>query len=330
MLSVICPIYNEEKYIETCIKSILAQDYPKSDLEVIFVDGMSTDMTREIVARYTTNYSFVRLIDNPNKTVPHAMNIGIQAANGDVIIRLDAHALYAPNYFRVLVHYLQELNVDNVGAFCNTDVLIKSPKTLSIKEVLSNKFGVGNSLFRTGVDKVIEVDTVPFGCWKREVFDKYGIYDVRLVRNQDIEFNKRIIRGGGKILIVPDTYCTYYARETYKALSKNNYGNGKWNVMTVFYTRQPNSLSIRHFVPLLFVLSLIVPSLLAICYWPFIFITLLSLLTYLLLVTIICVDLVRKKKLNFWYLFASFVVLHISYGCGSLVGVLYLPFLLKK
>ena len=242
-LSVICPIYNEEKYIGQFLDSLLKQDYPKDDLEILLVDGMSKDKTRDIVAGYTAQYPFIRLIDNPDKIVPYAMNRGIEAAKGNVIMRLDAHASYQPDYFSVLVSGLKRLHADNVGTVCKTDVLNKTPKTLAIREVLGNKFGVGNSTFRTGIDREQEVETVPFGCWPREVFEKYGKYDVRLVRNQDIELNKRIIRGGGKIYILPDTYCTYLARETWRALAKNNYGNGKWNILTVYYTKTFSSLS---------------------------------------------------------------------------------------
>ena len=330
MLSVICPIYNEEKYIAKCIDSILAQDYPKDDLEVIFVDGMSTDKTRKIVAEYAGKYDFIRLLDNLDRIVPPAMNMGIRAAKGDVIMRLDAHTTYASNYFSVLVKSLSELGADNVGAVCHTDVLNKTPKALAIKEVLSNKFGVGNSAFRIGVDRVMEADTVPFGCWKREVFDEYGFFDVRLVRNQDIELNKRILRNGGKIYVVPDTYCTYLARETYRALAKNQYGNGKWNIFTVAITKHFNSLSIRHFIPLIFVLSLILPLLCAILYWPFALISLLSLVAYLGLIGAISAKLSISKKINFIYLLTSFLVLHLSYGLGSLIGILSLPFQSKK
>ena len=329
MLSVICPIYNEEKYIANCIESILLQDYPKDDLEVLFVDGMSKDRTREIVAEYTRKYPFIRLIDNPEKIVPYAMNYGIRASKGEVIIRLDAHATYEKNYFSALVRRLNELGADNVGSVCKTDVLNKTPKTLAIREVLSNKFGVGNSVFRRGIDKVMEVDTVPFGCWRRDVFDKYGLYDLRLVRNQDIELNKRILRGGGKIFIVPDTYCTYLARETFKGLAKNNYGNGKWNILTVHYTKQVNSLSIRHFIPLAFVLSLILPVIASIFYLPLIALAALSLIAYVLLLGLISIKLSFSKKLNFFYLLASFLVLHLSYGWGSLVGICKVLFHLK-
>ena len=327
MLSVICPIYNEEKYIAKCIDSILAQDYPKDDLEIIFVDGMSKDRTREIISDYTNKYPFIRIIDNPERIVPPAMNKGIKVAKGDIIMRLDAHATYEINYFSVLVDALKKLGADNVGAVCKTDVLNRTPKTLAIREVLSNKFGVGNSVFRTGVDKVMEVDTVPFGCWKREVLEKYGLYDVRLVRNQDIELNKRILRGGGKIYIVPNTCCTYLARETFKGLAKNNYDNGKWNILTVFYTKQFSSLSIRHFIPLLFVLSLIIPTVLSLAYVPFIILSLLSLLAYVSLLGFISLKLSLNKQLNFIYLLNGFLVLHLSYGWGSLMGILKLPFI---
>lgn len=327
MLSVICPIYNEEKYIAECIDSILEQDYPKDDLEVLFVDGMSTDRTREIVSGYIAKYPYIQLLDNPERIVPYAMNRGIKSCRGDVVIRLDAHATYASNYFSELVGSLNRLGADNVGCVCKTDVMNKTPKTLAIREVLSNKFGVGNSIFRTGIDKEQEVDTVPFGCWRRDVFDKYGLYDVRLVRNQDIELNKRIIRGGGKIYIVPGTYCIYLARETYGKLAKNNYGNGKWNILTVCYTKQLKSLSLRHFIPLLFVLSLIIPNLLAFFWSPMVLISLLSLFAYTGLLGSVSLKLSIDKRLSFGYLLRTFIVLHLSYGWGSLVGILKLPFL---
>jgi glycosyltransferase involved in cell wall biosynthesis len=329
-LSVVVPICNEEKYIRACIESIIKQDFPKDDLEVIFVDGMSSDKTRLIISDYIEQYPFICIVDNPQKIVPVAMNIGIRASKGEVIIRLDAHACYTENYFSVLCDYLNILDAENVGAACVTDVLNRTPKSLAIKEVLSNKFGVGNSVFRTGVNKIMQVDTVPFGCWKRSVFDKYGYYDERLVRNQDIEFNKRIIRNGGKIFLVPYTSCTYLARETFVDLAKNNYSNGFWNILTVFYTKQINSLSIRHFIPLLFLLSLLVPSLLSLFVPTFILITLLSAILYFLFTSVISLHLSIKKRLNYIYLVIAFAVLHFSYGIGSFVGLCKLPFLRLK
>ena len=326
MLTIICPIYNEEKYIARCIESIMAQDYPKDDLEVLFVDGMSTDRTREIIASYLPQCPYLRVLDNPHKIVPYAMNKGISEAKGNIIMRIDAHTFYEPNYCSAIVKRLKELDAENVGCVCKTDVLNKTPKTLAIREVLSNKFGVGNSAFRTGIDGVKEVDTVPFGCWPKRVFEKYGLYDVRLVRNQDIELSKRIINGGGKIYIIPDTFCTYLARETFSGLAKNNFGNGKWNILTVYYTRQMKSLSLRHFIPLLFLLSLVLPLLLAFVWWPFALVSAASLLAYTCLLSAVSLKLAVTKKLNFFYLLWSFITLHCSYGWGSLMGILSLPF----
>lgn len=321
MISIICPIYNEEKYIEKCINSILGQDYPRHEMEILLIDGMSNDKTREIVQFYQQQYPFIRLLDNPDRIVPFALNIGIKEAKGDVLIRLDAHAYYPTNYFSCLVQNLVHFNVDNIGAVCKTDVFTKNAKTLSIKEVLSNRFGVGNSLFRIGIKTAMEVDTVPFGCWRKDVFDKYGLFDTRLVRNQDIEFNKRILRNGGKIMIIPDTYSIYYARETFQSIMKNNYENGKWNILTIKITKQLKSLSIRHFMPLLFLLSLIIPSALSSFYFPLIFVSLASLLLYTLMVMIISLRISIRKRLNLFYLMISFFSLHLSYGYGSLVGI---------
>ncbi|MEY8687213.1 glycosyltransferase family 2 protein [Bacteroides sp. AN502(2024)] len=326
MLSVICPIYNEEKYIGACIESILAQDYPKDDLEVIFADGMSTDRTREIVAAYMAKYPWIRLIDNPDRIVPPALNKAIEASCGDIIMRLDAHASYADNYFSALVSGIDKYEADNIGAVCKTDVLNKTPRSLAIRAVLAHPLGVGNSTFRTGISEVKEVDTVPFGCWKRSVFERFGRFDERLVRNQDIEFNKRIHRGGGKIVIIPDTYSTYYARETYSKLAKNNYGNGKWNILTVWYTRQFKSLSLRHFIPLVFILSLILPVVAALFWTPMIWLAVFSLLGYTIVISAVSLDIAKKQKLRFINLFKTFFVLHLSYGWGSLSGIIETPF----
>lgn len=192
--------------------------------------------------------------------------------------------------------------------------------------MLSNKCGVGNSTFRTGIEGVKAVDTVPFGCWPKRVFEKYGQFDVRLVRSQDIELNKRIINGGGKICIIPDTFCTYLARETFGGVAKNNFGNGRWNMLTVYYTRQMKSLSLRHFIPLLFVLGLVLPALVGIFWHPALLLSAFVLLAYLLVMGAVSAKLAVQKHLNFFYLLWSFITLHYSYGCGSLLGILSLPF----
>ena len=330
MTTIICPIYNEEKYIASCIESIIAQDYPKEDLEVLFVDGMSNDHTREIVLTSSKEYTHIHLLDNPHRIVPHALNIGIKNATGDIIVRIDAHASFPNNYISTLIHYLRTLpNAQNVGAPCVTKTLGTTDKAKAIVAVLSNPFGVGDSTFRLGVKDVQKVDTVPFGCWKKQTLEDIGLFDTRLIRNQDIELNKRILKSGGSIYLVPDTYCTYYARETYKSLAKNNYGNGKWNILTLYYTKEMRSLSLRHFVPLLFLLSLLLPLLgMPLC--PFLgLLSALSGVCYGLLISIISWQIAKKQHINLFTVIATFITLHLSYGTGSLIGILTLPLIRK-
>ena len=319
-ISIIVPIYNENKYIKNCLESILESDYNQNDMEIILVDGGSSDGTLKIIEEYQQKYENIVLLNNPKKIVPISMNIAIKVAKGEYIIRLDAHASYPENYFSKLIEWHKKLNADNVGAVIVTQVKNLTKKSASIKEVLSHKFGVGNSDFRTGIKEVKEVDTVPFGCYKKEVFSKYGLYDERLVRNQDIELNKRIINGGGKIYLVPDVRCTYFARENFRALAKNNYSNGFWNILTAYYTQTLSSLSLRHFIPLIFLLSLLLPVFFSLFIPKFIYIGLFSLVSYFALVIIISLQL-RKKENSFFYLIMSFFTLHISYGMGSLMGI---------
>jgi glycosyltransferase involved in cell wall biosynthesis len=319
-ISIIIPTLNEEKYIKSCMDSILDSTYDKDKMEILIIDGMSCDKSREIIHSYMQKYNFIKLIDNVKKIVPVAMNIGIKQARGEYIVRLDAHASYPKDYFSKLIKWHKKLDADNVGAIIRTEVKNNTPKANSIAKVLSCKFGVGNSDFRVGVDEPKEVDTVPFGCYKKDVFEKYGLYDERLVRNQDIELNRRIISKKGKVYLVPDIECVYYAREEFKQLAKNNFANGKWNILTAFYTKTLSSLSLRHFIPLMFVLSLILPILGAVFYPKLIYISLLSLISYIGLVIIISIKL-NDKNTKLIYLIWSFIVLHISYGVGSLVGL---------
>lgn len=303
---------------------MVEQDIDQEKIEIIFVDGRSTDKTREIIEGLQKKYPQIKLLDNPERTVPYAMNYGIKAALGDIIIRIDAHAQFDSNYVSVLSKALIELEATNVGAVCKTDVINKTPKSLAIREVLSNKFGVGNSLFRIGIDKITAVDTVPFGCYRKEVFEEYGLYNPKLTRNQDIELNKRILRNGGKIYLIPDTSCTYFAREEFSALAKNNFQNGKWNLLMMKYTKNLDSLSFRHFIPFIFVMSIILPLLLALIWTPFLFLSALSLISYSALIGLISLKVAMNNKLHFPSLFMAFLTLHFSYGIGSLVGLIQL------
>lgn len=316
LVSIIIPLMNEEKYIDRCIQSIISQDYPLANMEVIFVDGQSNDDSTKIIDRYIQQYKGkVKLFENNNKTVPYAMNIGIKNSKGKYIVRLDAHSEYPNNYITSCISALERTNSDNAGGLAITKGYGLIGESFST--VLSSKFGVGNSGFRTNAMSGY-VDTVPFGTFKRETFSKYGLYDERLTRNQDYELNYRIRKNGGRIYLDSTIKLIYYCRNTVPGILKQSYENGKWNVIT--YKLCPGSMSLRHFIPLLFLLSLLAFPVLSMISPLFLLIFEFELLLYFFLDIIYSFkSRVRTQiKLALIILFPTF---HISYGFGSLVGL---------
>jgi glycosyltransferase involved in cell wall biosynthesis len=321
IISIVVPCLNEEFHIAACIESLLDNQTSDFKIEIIIVDGMSTDNTRKIVQHKQKYHSEIKLIENPHKKTPFALNLGVKNATGDYILIASAHSAFTKSYIQTLLNFQKQLNADVVGGMMKTDIKSNHSKTKAIKEVLSHRFGVGNSIFRVGASKPKLVDTVPFGLYKKTLFEEIGYYDERLIRNHDMELSKRFLAAGKTIYIIPDAVCTYYARETFSAIAKNNYNNGLWNILTVKYTHKMTSLSLRHFIPLCFILSLVVPLLLSFLYQPLLWITVWSASHYLGLLAIISARLAVRKKLHFFYLLWSFIVLHFSYGFGSLVGI---------
>lgn len=323
MLSVICPTYNEEKYIAACIDSILAQDYPQEDLEVLFADGMSTDKTRDIIREYMEKYPFIRLLDNPKRIVPPALNIAIKEAKGDIIMRLDAHAIYPTNYFSVLVERLTKLNADNVGGVCRTLPINDTPVCKAIAIASSSPFGMGNSYFRIGADHEMCVDTVPFGCFRRDIFDRIGYFDEDLVRNQDDEFNGRIVKNGGRIFLIPSVVIDYFARDSIKKVAKMFYQYGLFKPLVNKKLGQP--ATIRQFFPPLFVLGLIL-GLIVSCFSKLIMVLyILVLCAYLFLAITFGTRSTHNLRI-LAILTATFFTIHVSYGWGYLTGIYKLLF----
>lgn len=317
IVSVIMPLRNEEKYIKECIESLLLQNYPQKKMEWIFVDGESIDNTVSIIECFQKQYpDLIYLYHNPNFTVPYAMNIGIKNARGKYIVRLDAHADYAQDYIAKCVYYLDLIpEVDNVGGIAITKG--KTPWGDTIAKMLSTKFGVGNSQFRINGTGGF-VDTVPFGAFRKEVFERLGGYDVRLTRNQDNEMNYRIRKNGGKIYMASDIRFIYYCRESVKGICNMALQNGKWNVITMKLV--PGSMGCRHFIPFIFVLSIIILLTSSIFYHNLAYLLLIEVFIYLIcnfyFSTMIAGD--SKQFLQLLYLYPLF---HFSYGCGSLLGI---------
>lgn len=318
-ISVVMPVYNEEKYIENCIDSLLLQDYPQECMEWIFVDGMSSDRTRELIGSYIEKYpKLIKLLSNPNKTVPYAMNIGIKEVKGKYIIRLDAHADYSKDYISKCVYCLDTTDADNVGGVAETKS--KGFVGSAIAKMLSSRFGVGNSEFRTNGESGY-VDTVPFGAFRREVFEKWGGYDERLTRNQDNEMNYRIRKNGGKIYLSSDIKLSYYCRDSIKGISDMALKNGMWNVITMKLC--PGSMGVRHFIPLAFLLSIIILPIAGIIYHPISWLFALEMVLYFGLDCLFSAKQASGLK-EFLLLVLLFPVFHITYGVGSLKGILKL------
>lgn len=319
IVSVVMPVYNEEKYIEKCVDSLLLQDYPHNCMEWIFVDGCSKDRTVELLEKYQRKYpALIKILHNPHKIVPYAMNIGIEASKGKYIVRLDAHADYSADYISKCVYYLENTDAENVGGLAETKA--NGFMGNAIAKMLSSKFGVGNSQFRTN-GKSGYVDTVPFGAFKREVFSKYGGYDERLVRNQDNEMNYRIRKNGGKIYLSNDIHLSYYCRDSIKGISAMARKNGMWNIITMRLC--PGAMGMRHFIPLLFVVSIFVLALLGIVHPLFWIILGIELGLYLLLDIVFSVKLSGSVR-EFFALMILFPIFHFTYGCGSIIGILKL------
>lgn len=318
-VSLVIPCRNEERHIGIFLDSLTRIDYPKGKLEILFIDGMSTDKTKEIVLSYRDRL-LVSVIDNPKKITPVALNIGIRNSSGEYIIILSSHTKIPDNFVMKNIETILSTGADCVGGVIETVPPIDSVIAKSISFVLSNRFGVGNSIFRTGTDKLLEVDTVPYGCYKRSVFDKFGYFNDNLVRNQDIELNLRIKNGGGRIVLNPEIKSVYFSRDTLKGLFKQNFWNGFWVFYSLKFAKLPFSL--RHTVPAVFVLTLIV-SLLLSKYTFFKTIFWLTLGSYLMANVFFSVQISKSKGFKYFlYNIISFFTLHISYGLGSLWGII--------
>lgn len=329
--TIIIPTRNEEKYIDDLINSIVNQDYDKAQFEVIIADGLSTDSTIDIIKNYSNKYPFIRLIDNPHKTVPYALNLGIKHAIGDIIIRMDAHVIYPSNYVSTLVYYLQKLNANNVGALMETLPGSDTKVAKSIAISLSSIFGVGNATFRLNKkvsEEFIPVDTVPFGCYRKEVFSRIGLFDEQLTRNQDNEFNERLLKAGGKIYLIPSLRIKYYARETYSKLYRMFFQYGYFGPLVDLKLKRPTRL--RRYIPTLFVLALVAVPLAGLLVPLFFHLWLFVVLLYVVAAfSFAAYECVKRSQIVLvpfvmWAYFTS----HISYGLGYLSG--FIDFVVRR
>ena len=248
LVSIVLPTWREERYIQTCLECILGQDYPAHRLEVLVVDGMSDDRTREIVRGFSKQHPQIRLLDNRDRLQSPGLNLGIQASRGSIVVRMDAHSEYAPDYIRKCVETLRLTGSDNVGG-------PQRPRARNFFQrmvacALDSRLGTGGAAFRhAGRDGY--VDTVFPGAFRREALRRVGLFDPGAITNEDAEINQRIIESGGKIYLNSDIQCYYYPRESFRSLAWQYFRYGRGRART--FLKHRNVLRISSFVPFLFV-----------------------------------------------------------------------------
>ncbi len=316
-VTVIMPIRNEAAFIGRSLGAVLAQDYPHDLLDVLVVDGRSTDKTREVVCSVANGYTRVRLLDNPAGIVATGLNLALKEARGDVIVRVDGHCEVPPHYVRTCVKHLDEDKVDGVGGAVRTvgDTLTAR----AIATAMSCQFGVGNSAFRTtrGVSQL--TDTVAFPAYTRAAIARAGPYDEELVRNQDDEYNYRLRSLGARILLAGDVESIYHGRASLRRLFRQYFEYGYWKVRVM--QKHPRQMRARQAAPALLVLSLALGALLSLLSPSAAYATALLLLTYLTATAAASVAQARTDWRMLPILPLAFIGLHVAYGLGFLTGL---------
>jgi glycosyltransferase involved in cell wall biosynthesis len=256
ILSVIMPVYNEIGHIERCLDSLLGGQWDFSKSEIIVLDGMSDDGTRDILRRYAESYSFIKVLDNPNRYQVSGLNIAIGASLGDYIVRCDAHSVYPNSYLVDLVDLLSKhQGIDNVGLPFVTVSEGNTSFSAVIENVMSSPVGVGYSHRSMKVTKPENVDTLLFGAWHREIFESIGEFDENFIRGQDYEHNFRIRKRGGRVVLCPGVPFQYYTRNSLIKVCKKIFQYASVKAQVIKKHRViPN---VRTFLPLLFFVSVI-------------------------------------------------------------------------
>jgi len=243
-VTIAMPCLNEERYIEACLASVRAQDYPADRMEILVTDGFSTDRTRDIVAAIAAVDPRVAIVDNPERLQAAGMNHVIRRARGDVVIRMDVHAEYAPDYVRRCVQVLQRTGADNVGGAQRARA--ETPFQRALCAALSSPLGVGGASYRSDKSEGW-VDTVFLGAFRRRVFETIGMYDPHAITNEDAELNQRILAGGGRVYLSREIIVHYYPRDTFAGLAKQYFRYGRGRARTFLKHRE--ALKVRPFVP---------------------------------------------------------------------------------
>lgn len=323
-ISVIVPCLNEVDYIEKCLISLISYSSCEFSYEIIVVDGGSTDGTLDKINCIINEFRIpITLLHNPERFTPKSLNIGINNSRGNYIARIDAHAEYPPNYLVNLLYWARKLDAENIGVPIDTVPGSKSMVAKVIADVMSSKIGVGASAFRVAtINEPIKVDTVPFGFFKRSIFRAVGFFDEDLIRNQDDEFNARVIKFGGVIYLIPGDRVKYFSRSTMSKFSKMLFQYGLFKPLVSWKLRRLSTY--RQLIPPLFAAYFIISFFVYVSTSDvFVFVPLVIYFALLIAYSLL------KYKFSFAYSSLFFILVfvgHLSYGVGYINGLLRLIF----
>ena len=321
-VTILIPFRNEEKYLPKCLSAVFGQDY--KNFEIILVDGMSNDRSREIIADFTIKYPNLSVYDNKKINAAAGLNIGIEKSHGEIVIILGAHSEISPDFVSKNAYYLERTGADVVGGALKT--IGKGYFGECVALVLSSPFGTGSKFRYTNSAQF--VDTVAFGAYRRKILNKVGLFDEKIPRAEDLEYNHRIITAGGKIYLHPDIRAVYYCRNDLFGFVKQGFANG-YDVIRSFFNNV-NSVSLRHLIPVSFVFSLFVLAVL----FPFSRIARLLFIyelgAYFIITIFFSIQISLRNGLKYLPILpVTILLLHLSYGMGSLFGISSLSWLKK-
>lgn len=325
IITILIPTRNEEEYITDCLNCVINFEIPEGyKTEIFIIDGNSEDHTVEKVNEFCSICNNVSLINNPLIIQSSALNIGIEKSSGEFILRLDAHSVFPMNYLKLLHETSIRTGADNVGGIINTLPGNDSFGATLVQALTSHKFGVGNSGFRVGM-KEGPADTVPFGFFKKSIFNRIGNFNEKLIRAQDYEFNRRIIKNGGKIWLNPEIQLNYFNQKSFlRFLKKQFFDEAPYNVYMWYIA--PYTFAYRHGITGVFSLGVIGGAILSLFSVPIKLAFWSILLLYFLLSVISSVQqAIRYRKLHLIpSLPVAFFLFHFIHGLGMIIGAIKL------
>jgi succinoglycan biosynthesis protein ExoA len=325
-VSVVIPCFNEQDTIQKLLDAIYSQSYPLNEIEVMIADGLSTDNTRDVINKFIYAHSnlSIKIIDNNKRIIPSGLNRAIESAQGEYIVRMDAHSIPNREYIKKCVNGLESGLGDIIGGIWKIQPGGDTWIAKAIARAASHPLGVGDALYRIG-GTAQEVDTVPFGAFCRKLIDKIGMFDESLLTNEDYEFNTRVRQSGGKVWMDPSIQSIYFARSNYRGLAQQYWRYGYWKAQML--RKYPKTLRLRQLIPPLFVFSLICLGLVSFVWNLASWLLAIIVLLYMVVLFIVGIQIsINEKDVSMSFgVPLAIATIHLSYGAALLWGLAVKP-----